>query len=107
MHEVVICDGCNVNPGWEHRCHGKNAFVIGEPTGKPYQCRECRISERLFRGDHKHDWGKSGSCNDVDMAGNEFSGIKVTCTICGEGICLTKDECNSLFMVKNIEEKNC
>lgn len=22
--KVHCCDGCNVNPPWEHRCHGEN-----------------------------------------------------------------------------------
>lgn len=36
-----ICDGCNVRDGWEHRCHGMQATVRGEPTGRPCECHEC------------------------------------------------------------------
>jgi hypothetical protein len=33
----MICDGCNVRGGWEHRCHGA-----------PCPCEECREADRLF-----------------------------------------------------------
>lgn len=38
----LICDGCNVRPPWEHRCHEGNAWVRGEKTGRPCQCDECK-----------------------------------------------------------------
>lgn len=38
---TIICDGCNVRAPHEHRCHGENASVSGEATGKRCQCREC------------------------------------------------------------------
>ncbi|MFC1630170.1 hypothetical protein ACFL06_01385 [Patescibacteria group bacterium] len=36
-----ICDGCNVNEPFEHKCHGEDAHVQGEPTGKPCECPSC------------------------------------------------------------------
>jgi hypothetical protein len=38
----IICDGCNVRAPFEHRCHGRNAYVRGERTGKACDCQECR-----------------------------------------------------------------
>lgn len=23
MNDISVCDGCNVRPPWEHRCHGE------------------------------------------------------------------------------------
>ena len=39
--EPIICDGCNVWDGWEHRCHGMEAMVRGEQTYRPCECHEC------------------------------------------------------------------
>lgn len=44
----IICDGCNVNPPWEHRCHGDRAMVLGEQTEFPCECPECLETERTF-----------------------------------------------------------
>ena len=38
---LLICDGCNVRPPFEHRCHQNRAFVNGESTGKSCQCPDC------------------------------------------------------------------
>jgi hypothetical protein len=40
-----LCDGCNVRPPWEHRCHGSSATVRGESTGRPCSCDECNSGE--------------------------------------------------------------
>lgn len=45
--EPIICDGCKVEPGWEHRCHGNSSVVGGEQTNKPCQCGFCREVENL------------------------------------------------------------
>ena len=42
---LVICDGCNVQGVWEHRCHGMYAEVRGERVGRPCQCPECSAME--------------------------------------------------------------
>jgi len=47
---MVICDGCNVRDGWEHRCHKENAFVGGEETGQPCECKVCRWETFWFDG---------------------------------------------------------
>lgn len=36
-----LCDGCNVNFPWEHRCHGDQAMAYGQQTDKPCECPEC------------------------------------------------------------------
>jgi hypothetical protein len=41
--KLLICDGCNVRPPFEHRCHGDRAFVRGEATGKSCQCEDCSM----------------------------------------------------------------
>jgi len=38
----VLCDGCNVNPPFEHRCHGRKTMIMGQATNKICQCQECR-----------------------------------------------------------------
>lgn len=38
IYTVVICDGCNVPPPHEHRCHAHQAQVSGMPTGQACQC---------------------------------------------------------------------
>lgn len=38
----IICDGCNVRGVHEHRCHGDNAHVQDEPTGRPCECEDCQ-----------------------------------------------------------------
>ena len=51
--EPLICDGCNVRDGWEHRCHGRESVVRGEQTYRPCECHECNdekiIAEALDR----------------------------------------------------------
>ncbi len=42
---LTICDGCNVRPPFEHRCHGSRAVVRGEQTGEPCRCVECFLVE--------------------------------------------------------------
>ena len=37
----VICDGCRVKPGAEHRCSGEDAVVNSEATGVHCQCPRC------------------------------------------------------------------
>lgn len=44
----IICDGCNVRDGWEHKCHGKNAMVQGERTSKLCECRPCAFAHLLI-----------------------------------------------------------
>lgn len=29
MRTNIICDGCNVREGHEHRCHGKDSIAVG------------------------------------------------------------------------------
>lgn len=36
----ILCDGCNVNELWEHRCHKSNIMVAGMKTGLDCQCTE-------------------------------------------------------------------
>lgn len=43
--DLLICDGCNVRWPHEHRCHGDQARVDGEPTEGPCECPDCRMSE--------------------------------------------------------------
>jgi len=43
---MIICDGCNVDGNWEHRCHGENAFVGREATRKPCECKPCEEPRR-------------------------------------------------------------
>lgn len=38
LHPPTICDGCNVNGNHEHRCHGNNIQIKGEPTDKKCEC---------------------------------------------------------------------
>lgn len=45
----VICDGCNVRPPWEHRCHGDEAVTVGgDRIPLPCGCVECAEARRLF-----------------------------------------------------------
>ena len=44
----IICDGCNVKDGWEHRCHGDRAMVLGVQTLRPCECKECRELEAVY-----------------------------------------------------------
>lgn len=41
----VICDGCNVRGGWEHRCHAPRCSarmtVYGEPRFGACECADC------------------------------------------------------------------
>lgn len=41
----VMCDGCNVRGVFEHRCHGTNAQIHGEPTNRMCECPECNDPE--------------------------------------------------------------
>lgn len=43
----VICDGCNVRPPFEHRCHGQRSVVRGEQTDKKCQCPDCFVMNNL------------------------------------------------------------
>ena len=45
---TILCDGCNVNRPFEHRCHRGRAMVNGEQTGRPCQCAECFVVEHLL-----------------------------------------------------------
>ncbi len=54
--EPVICDGCNVFHPHEHRCHGENAFVHGEATGKPCECPLCFEIERCWALLEEGNW---------------------------------------------------
>ena len=38
---IVLCDGCNVRGGWEHRCHGEPITVRGEMVYAACECAEC------------------------------------------------------------------
>ena len=52
---TIICDGCNVNKPWEHRCHEENAYVGGEKTNKPCECAECKeLRDMLQKDSVKH-----------------------------------------------------
>ncbi len=42
MAEKIICDGCNVRDGWEHRCHGETRIMVrGELYNGPCECVPC------------------------------------------------------------------
>ena len=42
MAEKIICDGCSVREGFEHRCHGKTRIIVrGEPYDGPCECFYC------------------------------------------------------------------
>jgi hypothetical protein len=43
----IICDGCNVNPLWEHRCHGARSVVQGEQINRQCQCPDCFVVNEL------------------------------------------------------------
>lgn len=87
----IICDECNTLHGY-HRCHGENALVRGEPTGKPCECRDCRISDKLFPGtaiirdDCRHKWKKRDSHNEIR------GDITLKCKRCSEELSLTTEE---------------
>ncbi len=41
----MICDGCNVNEGWEHKCHSRSGqedmMIRGERYHAFCSCEEC------------------------------------------------------------------
>lgn len=37
LEAAAICDGCNVRPPWEHRCHGQ-----------PCPCNDCREADETM-----------------------------------------------------------
>ena len=37
-----ICDGCNVLPPWEHRCHESRMKINGETVPGRCECPECQ-----------------------------------------------------------------
>lgn len=45
---MAICDGCNVNAPFEHRCHENNATIRGERINKSCECPICREKERFL-----------------------------------------------------------
>ena len=48
----MLCDGCNVREGHEHRCHSdsgqKDMMVKGERVWATCGCEECAEVRRLF-----------------------------------------------------------
>lgn len=95
----IICDECNTSHGY-HRCHGKNAFVRGEPAYKPCECRECRIADKLFpmtaiiRDNCHHEWRKEDSRNEIS------DGMILKCKHCSEELSLTKEEWDAFKDIK-------
>lgn len=73
----VICDGCNVLPPHEHRCHGARAQVKGEPAGKPCECPECHA---LLPGDRI-----CSQCRPPVRLVDDMSrpGYEYRCPVCG------------------------
>lgn len=43
----IICDGCNVRPLFEHRCHKQRSVVQGEQTNKMCRCTDCFVTYTL------------------------------------------------------------
>lgn len=46
----MLCDGCNVLGGHQHRCHhgDLHIFVQGEPAGQHCSCQTCRTGSIIF-----------------------------------------------------------
>ncbi len=44
---LILCDGCNVRKGWEHRCHNVGfvsyIMVKGERHYHRCDCQECNM----------------------------------------------------------------
>lgn len=47
-YKMIICDGCNVNAPFEHRCHEHNAMIRGETTNKSCECPVCQAEKEAF-----------------------------------------------------------
>ena len=98
----IICVGCNVNIGHEHRCHKETAFVRGEPTGQPCECRECKVADQLFSGDCSHKLKEIGVWQGRDQYGKKISGPKLRCNLSREEICPTWSEWFAFGDIKKI-----
>ena len=48
IKEIILCDGCNVKNGYEHRCHGTNIVVNGEHTAFTCDCdyKTCKLHQQ-------------------------------------------------------------
>ena len=44
---TTICDGCNVRPLFEHRCHDDCIVVAGVQTERKCECPFCFVSRNL------------------------------------------------------------
>ena len=45
--EPIICDGCNVPPPREHRCHVSKSVIRGKQTNRQCQCPGCFAQTNL------------------------------------------------------------
>ena len=49
---MVVCDGCNVQAPFEHRCHEDRVFVNGvKKPLKTCECPVCKEAGRIVRGE--------------------------------------------------------
>jgi hypothetical protein len=94
-NKIIICDGCNVELGHIHRCQGENALVRGESTGKPCECRKCKIVSQLFSPDCEHQLKKIGTWDGKNAKGEKIAGPILKCKTCKEEIRLTWGEWDS------------
>ena len=44
LEAPIICDGCNVKPPFEHRCHGNRSVIAGKHTGQTCECKDCHLA---------------------------------------------------------------
>jgi hypothetical protein len=44
LEAPIICDGCNVRPPFEHRCHGNRSVIAGKHTGQTCECKDCHLA---------------------------------------------------------------
>ena len=54
----MVCDGCNVRDGWEHRCHTPNGFpgpvtIRGERFFLRCDCSDCADMRRFVEEQRK------------------------------------------------------
>lgn len=51
QQQLMICDGCNVNKPWEHRCHGIEKIArFGDILPTACECPECREADEWMEG---------------------------------------------------------
>ena len=64
---MILCDGCNVREGLEHRCHGANSHVRGEATLKPCECLGCKLGRSISSGKVTIEQFKLACISDIEI----------------------------------------